>query len=376
MMKRSIITPILLMIAGLRADAALPPISPDFTQTCLSAEEIVVSSFKEVPSDRARAYRTSPQYSAVKERLREFEGKQWTNGFDFFITTLTDGYINFSGGSLHEGGSSFGLTPEDDHYRLRGGFFVIDEDTPEGDGYIAINGSAGDRVEVRQLGEAGVFIVVYNAKNIPTEVLHPTNDLRETIETDIVTCYLAGEYRTEDGRTFTFFPDRKEVKGFAEDGKSQSYTFGNEYETPVNIIILDDGRSFRVEKSDNGLLIRKCTYYSSEDLWTDGNTYATPQRIRYLFEAGNISGDFPFTALQPMTCGQIEHFTRKELRLMRNEIYARHGMRFRSADLQKHFEAKAWYTPTTDDVSEQLSEIERINIEMIRQIEKRHDENR
>lgn len=371
-MKRSIITPILLMIAGLRADAALPPISPDFTQTCLSAEEIVVSFFKEVPSDRVRAYRTSPQYPAVKERLREFEGKQWTNGFDFFIATPTDGYINFSGGSLHEGGSSFGLTPEDDHYRLRGGFFVIDEDTPEGDGYIAINGSAGDRVEVRQLGEAGVFIVVYNAKNIPTEVLHPINDLRETI----VTYYLAGEYRTEDGRTFTFFPDRKEVKGFAEDGKSQSYTFGNEYETPVNIIILDDGRSFRVEKSDNGLLIRKCTYYSSEDLWTDGNTYATPQRIRYLFEAGNISGDFPFTALQPMTCGQIEHFTRKELRLMRNEIYARHGMRFRSADLQKHFEAKAWYTPTTDDVSEQLSEIERINIEMIRQIEKRHDENR
>ena len=375
-MKRSIITPILLMIAGLRADAALPPISPDFAQACLSAEEIVVSFFKEVPSDRARAYRTSPQYPAVKERFREFEGKQWTNGFDFFIATPTDGYINFSGGSLHEGGSSFGLTPEDDHYRLRGGFFVIDEDTPEGDGYIAINGSAGDRVEVRQLGEAEVFIVVYNAKNIPTEVLHPTNDLRETIETDIVTYCLAGEYRTEDGRTFTFFPDRKEVKGFAEGGKSQSYTFGNEYETPVNIIILDDGRSFRVEKSDNGLLIRKCTYYSSEDSWTDGNTYATPQRIRYLFEAGNISGDFPFTALQPMTCGQIEHFTRKELRLMRNEIYARYGMRFRSADLQKHFEAKAWYTPTTDDVSEQLSEIERINIEMIRQIEKRHDENR
>lgn len=376
MMKRSIITPILLMIAGLRADAALPPISPDFTQACLSAEEIVVSSFKEVPSDRARAYRTSPQYPAVKERLREFEGKQWTNGFDFFIATPTDGYINFSGGSLHEGGSSFGLTPEDDHYRLRGGFFVIDEDTPEGDGYIAINGSAGDRVEVRQFGETGVFMTVYNAKDIPTEVLHPTNDLRETIETDIVTYCFAGEYRTEDGRTFTFFPDRKEVKGFAEDGKSQSYTFGNEYETPVNIIILDDGRSFRIEKSDDGLLIRKCTYYSSEDPWTDGNTYATPQRIRYLFEAGNISGDFPFTALQPMTCGQLEHFTRKELRLMRNEIYARHGMRFRSADLQKHFEAKAWYAPTSDDVSKQLSEIERINIEMIRQIEKRHDENR
>ena len=376
MIKRSLITPILLTVAGLQADATSPPTSPDFPPACLPTEKTVVFLSEEAPSDRTWTYRTSSQYPAVKQRFREFEGKQWTNGFDFFIAMPADGYINFSGGSLHEGGSSFGLTPEDDHYRLRGGFFVIDEDTPEGDGYIAINGSAGDRVEVRQFGETGVFMTVYNAKDIPTEVLHPTNDLRETIETDIVTYCFAGEYRTEDGRTFTFFPGRKEVKGFAEDGKSQSYTFGNEYETPVNIIILDDGRSFRIEKSDDGLLIRKCTYYSSEDLWTDGNTYATPQRIRYLFEAGNISGDFPFTALQPMTCGQLEHFTRNELRLMRNEIYARHGMRFRSADLQKHFEAKAWYAPTSDDVSKQLSEIERINIEMIRQIEKRHDENR
>ena len=36
----------------------------------------------------------------------------------------------------------------------------------------------------------------------------------------------------------------------------------------------------------------------------------------------------------------------------------------------------SFYAPTSDDVSKQLSEIERINIEMIRQIEKRHDENR
>ena len=71
-MKRSIITPILLMIVGLRADAALPPISLDFTQACLSAEEIVVYFFKELPSDIVRAYRTSPPYPAVKERHREF----------------------------------------------------------------------------------------------------------------------------------------------------------------------------------------------------------------------------------------------------------------------------------------------------------------
>ncbi|MBR1732294.1 MAG: YARHG domain-containing protein, partial [Alloprevotella sp.] len=57
---------------------------------------------------------------------------------------------------------------------------------------------------------------------------------------------------------------------------------------------------------------------------------------------------------------------REELRLMRNEILARHGYRFQSADLQEHFGGMAWYNPCGDNAAIRLSTIEQTNIELIR----------
>ena len=59
-----------------------------------------------------------------------------------------------------------------------------------------------------------------------------------------------------------------------------------------------------------------------------------------------------------------------ELRLMRNAIYARHGYTFRSKDLSDYFSQFDWYHPTTTVVPEQqLSDIERDNIVLIKQYE-------
>jgi hypothetical protein len=58
----------------------------------------------------------------------------------------------------------------------------------------------------------------------------------------------------------------------------------------------------------------------------------------------------------------------EELRLARNEIYARHGRTFRDKELQAYFDAKEWYQnleklPQGEDPA--LSKIERENIEKI-----------
>ncbi|MEE0348979.1 MAG: YARHG domain-containing protein [Lachnospiraceae bacterium] len=39
----------------------------------------------------------------------------------------------------------------------------------------------------------------------------------------------------------------------------------------------------------------------------------------------------------------IEGLSDKELRLARNEIYARHGRKFKDKTLQKYFDEKSWY---------------------------------
>lgn len=59
----------------------------------------------------------------------------------------------------------------------------------------------------------------------------------------------------------------------------------------------------------------------------------------------------------------------EDLRLLRNEIYARHGRIFKDKDLQKYFETQAWYKPDPDFKDEMLSQIESDNLAKIKEAE-------
>lgn len=78
-------------------------------------------------------------------------------------------------------------------------------------------------------------------------------------------------------------------------------------------------------------------------------------------------GDYPFTSLRKVTDNDVAGLSPRELRIMRNEIYARHGYIFDSADLHNYFMEKRWYNPVTKDVN--LSAIEKYNVEFIKQYE-------
>lgn len=64
-----------------------------------------------------------------------------------------------------------------------------------------------------------------------------------------------------------------------------------------------------------------------------------------------------------------------QLRIARNEIYARHGRTFHSQELQDYFESKAWYVPQyspeefDENAESILSEIEFFNIDVIVDVE-------
>jgi hypothetical protein len=59
----------------------------------------------------------------------------------------------------------------------------------------------------------------------------------------------------------------------------------------------------------------------------------------------------------------------EDLRVLRNEIYARRGRIFKDKDLQKYFESQAWYKPNPDFKDDQLNEIEVKNLAIIRAAE-------
>lgn len=66
-----------------------------------------------------------------------------------------------------------------------------------------------------------------------------------------------------------------------------------------------------------------------------------------------------------LSLSDISDLSKAELRLARNEIYARNGYIFQSADLQTYFSAKPWYNPDPSYDSS-LSAIEKRNVELIK----------
>jgi hypothetical protein len=60
---------------------------------------------------------------------------------------------------------------------------------------------------------------------------------------------------------------------------------------------------------------------------------------------------------------------KEELRLLRNTIYAKHGMIFQSNDLRYHFQQFNWYSPTSSNVEGQLTYEDRWNIRHIQAFE-------
>ncbi len=59
----------------------------------------------------------------------------------------------------------------------------------------------------------------------------------------------------------------------------------------------------------------------------------------------------------------------EDLRILRNEIFARRGRIFKDAELQKYFESQPWYQPNPDFKDDELSEIESKNLSAIKSAE-------
>lgn len=62
----------------------------------------------------------------------------------------------------------------------------------------------------------------------------------------------------------------------------------------------------------------------------------------------------------------LGRFSKNELRLMRNEILARHGWKFQSKDLQEHFGKQSWYKPVANNNTIKLNIIEQTNVQLIK----------
>lgn len=114
-------------------------------------------------------------------------------------------------------------------------------------------------------------------------------------------------------------------------------------------------------------------FLNSENWWKvklkNGNTgFIYFDRVQLL--ANNLDGKYPAASLTVLPRNYINNSSKRELKIMRNEIFARHGYIFRKGgEMDRYFRKKNWYKPRYKDVNSKITPIEKANIKLIQSIE-------
>jgi hypothetical protein len=97
---------------------------------------------------------------------------------------------------------------------------------------------------------------------------------------------------------------------------------------------------------------------------------------------GSTSGNYNTTANlypqgsdRPLLVEDVENLNGWELKIMRNEIYARHGYIFKTAEMKEYFKTQRWYEPKYENVDDMITKVEKENIKLIKRYETRQGNN-
>ncbi len=95
---------------------------------------------------------------------------------------------------------------------------------------------------------------------------------------------------------------------------------------------------------------------------------------RHIENTNAIPGKYPYASIRYLTPSDLHGMSKWELKIMRNEIFARHGYLFKTSLMRNYFNNKEWYLripklSRTNSGTKYLSEIEKKNIKLIRNYE-------
>ena len=120
------------------------------------------------------------------------------------------------------------------------------------------------------------------------------------------------------------------------------------------------GQWWRVRKADGttGFMFRKYIRL------VEGGAASAPAAPALPNGEGGLIAD---SSTRALGVADVAGLTPQQARLARNEIFARHGFRFKDPSLQAYFGQFAWYEPTSDTV--ELSTVEKANVALLKSIE-------
>lgn len=181
-----------------------------------------------------------------------------------------------------------------------------------------------------------------------------------------------------------------ESKGF----KKVKYNASNITDSKCNCLLEKGDTAVLVMMTTGGRMILSGVFKKSDkEIWDDalemtaeteasgasaptpgaGDETVTASTAESAPAAAPASSGNDFVAMvtqRKLTAQDLAPYSKAQLRLMRNTIYAIHGRKFTSKDLQQYFSQFAWYKPRVSEVSKaDLSPIEQYNVTFIQKYE-------
>ncbi|GHT40811.1 hypothetical protein FACS189437_06920 [Bacteroidia bacterium] len=85
--------------------------------------------------------------------------------------------------------------------------------------------------------------------------------------------------------------------------------------------------------------------------------------------SSTTSGRFPQASERLLSTSDISGLSKYDLKIMRNEIFARYGYIFTTSDMKNYFQNQSWYSPRYNNVASMLTSTEQKNIALIKRYE-------
>lgn len=287
----------------------------------------------------------------------------WEDGENFLKVTYRADTIDFFGGSAYDGGFEYHLKADERPNRF------VDVGYP---------GNAADSVVLQKMyednGPCDVLVFYYGGQ--PSYVLKqyfPESDeewapgLKQILERQLHQLFEGIYVNHEMGISCRFTPGKIlwSQGGLSHD--TLYYTFNYEFDTPCRAITLSNGQMWWIETTIHGIDIYNVHYWEEYDGYTPGDTLLF--QLEKTWSTTEHQGRWAFTSSEVLTPGRIYFYPNEVLRLIRNEIYARHGYHFSDTSLQQFFYNKVWYQEESDNRHVKLTPLEAFNVALIQTFE-------
>lgn len=168
-------------------------------------------------------------------------------------------------------------------------------------------------------------------------------------------------------------------------GPAEAFTLAAVIDDPDGFTNIRSGQSTKAAIVGKVLEGEKFLTYKQPGSWwrvrkADGTTGFMFRKYIRLVEGGGqpaavpapvgVGGSgvvIPDSSDRLLSADELGNFSALELRIARNEIFARNGLRFSDPSLRAHFSQFSWYRATSDNV--ELSAIEKANVALLKTAE-------